>query len=114
MNGRPESRRREPSEGRRAFDASPEAGPQASRCPHCGAPVEAERDEFCCHGCELAWTIIHGAGLARGAERPLGEFLTAAVRKHTGVIMGVPQKTGKSSPGHGSIRLIDNRNQPAP
>jgi Cu2+-exporting ATPase len=27
--------------------------------------VEAAADEFCCHGCELAWTIIHGAGLEK-------------------------------------------------
>ncbi len=55
----------------RATPAGPEprgdvAGALAvSRCPHCGAPIEGTADEFCCHGCELAWTIIHGAGLER-------------------------------------------------
>ena len=45
---------------------APAAGAAAlSRCPHCGAPVEGPHDEFCCHGCELAWTIIQGAGLGR-------------------------------------------------
>jgi Cu2+-exporting ATPase len=39
-----------------------------AQCPHCGAPVEARNDEFCCHGCELAWSIIHGAGLERYYE----------------------------------------------
>jgi Cu2+-exporting ATPase len=56
-------------------DADVTAGPALSvaeacdavgaRCPHCGAAVEGAQDEFCCHGCELAWTIIHGAGLQR-------------------------------------------------
>ncbi len=34
-----------------------------ARCPHCGLPVEGERDAFCCSGCELAAAIIRDAGL---------------------------------------------------
>jgi Cu2+-exporting ATPase len=36
-----------------------------ARCPHCGTAVEGEVDAFCCHGCEMAAAIIHGAGLDR-------------------------------------------------
>lgn len=31
-------------------------------CPHCNAEV-AWGDDFCCTGCELAYSIVHGAGL---------------------------------------------------
>ncbi|MEQ1564807.1 MAG: heavy metal translocating P-type ATPase metal-binding domain-containing protein, partial [Myxococcota bacterium] len=34
-----------------------------ARCPHCGVAVEAPADTYCCHGCELAASIIEGAGL---------------------------------------------------
>jgi P-type Cu2+ transporter len=34
-------------------------------CPHCGTAVDAAGDAFCCAGCELAYEIIHGAGLER-------------------------------------------------
>lgn len=36
-----------------------------ARCPHCGTPVEGVADAFCCAGCEVAFDIIHGAGLER-------------------------------------------------
>lgn len=39
-----------------------------ARCPHCGTPVEGATDAFCCAGCETAYDIIHGAGLARYYE----------------------------------------------
>ena len=39
-----------------------EAAVQA-RCPHCGTPVEGSQDAYCCAGCELAASIIAGAGL---------------------------------------------------
>jgi P-type Cu2+ transporter len=39
--------------------------PVTARCPHCGTEVEAADDTFCCLGCELAYDIIHGAGLDR-------------------------------------------------
>jgi P-type Cu2+ transporter len=44
--------------------SSADAPPQP-RCPHCGTAVESGEDAFCCQGCELAWKIIHGAGLER-------------------------------------------------
>ncbi|HEX6559394.1 MAG TPA: heavy metal translocating P-type ATPase metal-binding domain-containing protein [Longimicrobiales bacterium] len=34
-----------------------------ARCPHCGTPVEAAADAYCCSGCALAAAIIRGAGL---------------------------------------------------
>jgi Cu2+-exporting ATPase len=39
-----------------------------ARCPHCGVQVEADHDEFCCHGCELAASLIEQAGLGRYYE----------------------------------------------
>lgn len=40
-----------------------EAALAVSRCPHCGTAVEGAADAFCCAGCELAASIIAGAGL---------------------------------------------------
>ena len=37
--------------------------PSISRCPHCGTPVEGSEDVYCCSGCEMAASIIRGAGL---------------------------------------------------
>lgn len=37
--------------------------PVAAPCPHCGTPVEG--GGFCCTGCEMAASIIAGAGLDR-------------------------------------------------
>lgn len=39
-------------------------------CTHCGTGMEVDADHlegpvFCCHGCEMAWEIIHGAGLGQ-------------------------------------------------
>lgn len=42
--------------------------PEVIRCRHCGVAMEAGGGEFCCHGCETAWTIIHDAGLERYYE----------------------------------------------
>ena len=39
-----------------------------AQCPHCGTAVEDEADAFCCAGCEVAYDIIHGAGLQRYYE----------------------------------------------
>jgi Cu2+-exporting ATPase len=36
-----------------------------ARCPHCGTEVEGAEAAFCCTSCELAYEIIHGAGLER-------------------------------------------------
>lgn len=36
-----------------------------ARCPHCGTAVEGEADAYCCGGCAMAASIIHGAGLER-------------------------------------------------
>ena len=44
-------------------DASPPGARRASRCPHCGTPVEGPEDVYCCSGCEMAAAIIKGAGL---------------------------------------------------
>jgi P-type Cu2+ transporter len=42
------------------------AEPRAvARCPHCGTAVEGAADAFCCAGCDMAYEIIHGAGLER-------------------------------------------------
>ncbi|MFQ5536886.1 MAG: heavy metal translocating P-type ATPase [Gemmatimonadota bacterium] len=49
-------------------DAVRPAAASVSRCPHCGTPVEAAEDEFCCAGCEMAYAIIRGAGLERYYE----------------------------------------------
>ncbi len=35
---------------------------QVGRCPHCDLAVEGD-DAFCCHGCELAYALVHDAGL---------------------------------------------------
>ncbi|MFT6146537.1 MAG: Cu2+-exporting ATPase [Myxococcota bacterium] len=32
------------------------------RCPHCDLAIEGD-DAFCCHGCELAYALVHDAGL---------------------------------------------------
>jgi P-type Cu2+ transporter len=45
--------------------AAPHGAVRQPRCPHCGTAVESADDAFCCHGCELAFEIIHGAGLER-------------------------------------------------
>jgi Cu2+-exporting ATPase len=37
----------------------------AGRCIHCGTALEAREERFCCTGCEMAFTIIQGAGLGR-------------------------------------------------
>ncbi|MFC1661577.1 heavy metal translocating P-type ATPase metal-binding domain-containing protein [Gemmatimonadota bacterium] len=42
---------------------SPKSGKAVSRCPHCGTPVEGTEDAYCCSGCEMAASIIRGAGL---------------------------------------------------
>src|SRR5690606_39285773 len=55
-------------------ESSPRTRPRSAenvvraRCPHCGTPVEGATDAFCCAGCETAYDIIHGAGLARYYE----------------------------------------------
>lgn len=36
--------------------------PEPFACPHCGDAVVAE-GTFCCNGCELAWAMVHEAGL---------------------------------------------------
>ena len=46
----------------------PEAGASAE-CPHCGAAVEGAEDRFCCFGCEMAWKLVHDAGLEEYYER---------------------------------------------
>ena len=46
-------------------------GLRGAPCTHCGTMMEADGTpldgvpQFCCHGCELAWRIIHEAGLDR-------------------------------------------------
>lgn len=40
--------------------ATSDAGELA--CPHCGDPVAAA-GAFCCSGCEVAWALVHEAGL---------------------------------------------------
>ncbi len=42
--------------------------PARSSCPHCGAAVESPVDTFCCHGCELAASIVSSAGLSSWYE----------------------------------------------
>ncbi|MCB9675297.1 MAG: cadmium-translocating P-type ATPase [Alphaproteobacteria bacterium] len=37
--------------------------PATGRCPHCDAPVLSATDAFCCTGCEVAWNLVHEAGL---------------------------------------------------
>jgi P-type Cu2+ transporter len=45
---------------------------QSPACIHCGAAMESAAERFCCHGCETAYAIIHGAGLEKYyAEREL-------------------------------------------
>jgi P-type Cu2+ transporter len=46
----------------------------SSRCPHCGTAVEGAEDVFCCHGCELAASIIAGAGLEEEYHARREEF----------------------------------------
>ncbi len=42
----------------------------AKACIHCSQPVpDGETSEFCCRGCEAAYTIIHDLGLERWYER---------------------------------------------
>ncbi|HEX5632637.1 MAG TPA: heavy metal translocating P-type ATPase metal-binding domain-containing protein, partial [Gemmatimonadales bacterium] len=41
------------------------AHPHASECVHCGTPLESAEERYCCGGCEMAYAIIHGAGLER-------------------------------------------------
>ncbi len=41
-------------------DHPPDAG--ELQCPHCGEEV-AEPGAFCCSGCEVAWALVHEAGL---------------------------------------------------
>ena len=47
-----------------ASPGSTHTPPSASelRCPHCGEEV-AEPGAFCCSGCEVAWALVHEAGL---------------------------------------------------
>ena len=46
--------------------------PPSPACIHCGTAMESAADRFCCHGCETAYAIIHGAGLDKYyAEREL-------------------------------------------
>ncbi len=52
-----------PAEPDRPKEAPPPVA--TSRCPHCGTAVEGDEDAFCCAGCEMAWSIIRGAGLER-------------------------------------------------
>jgi len=46
----------------------------AVACSHCGLDVplglirEASEQQFCCHGCEVAWSAIHACGLERYYE----------------------------------------------
>lgn len=59
--------RDEPSGGAEARTRSPAA--DSCNCSHCGLVVPrglvvAERPlQFCCHGCETAWSLIHDSGL---------------------------------------------------
>jgi len=48
-----------------ASGSSASAIPDVATCPHCGTAVEDEVDAFCCAGCEMAHSIITGAGLER-------------------------------------------------
>jgi P-type Cu2+ transporter len=73
-----------------------------AHCPHCGTAVESHADAFCCAGCELAYDIIHGAGLERYyAER------TAYAPRPAGVAHGwaaVPVVT--RADGECEVRLM--------
>ncbi|MFK7928544.1 MAG: heavy metal translocating P-type ATPase metal-binding domain-containing protein, partial [Myxococcota bacterium] len=40
-----------------------------AHCPHCDAEVVGAVDRFCCSGCEMAWALVHEAGLERYYER---------------------------------------------
>ena len=51
-----------PADGR---VAEPRGARAVGHCPHCGAAVEGPTDLFCCNGCEMAASIIRGAGLER-------------------------------------------------
>lgn len=52
-------------------DAAVPTAAEAVRCVHCGLPVpaglidESTENQFCCHGCRTAWTLIHDCGLAQ-------------------------------------------------
>ncbi|MEZ4319930.1 MAG: heavy metal translocating P-type ATPase metal-binding domain-containing protein [Myxococcota bacterium] len=43
--------------------------PATGRCPHCDASVLSPTDTFCCSGCEVAWALVHEAGLEAWYER---------------------------------------------
>ncbi len=52
-----------------ASPTPPNSPPVQSRCPHCDAAVAGPEDAFCCPGCELAWSIVHDAGLEAYYDR---------------------------------------------
>lgn len=53
------------------------------RCTHCSLPVPpglvvaGRREQFCCHGCESVYEIIHGCGLDRFYKLRAGENVAA-------------------------------------
>ncbi|UCG89457.1 MAG: heavy metal translocating P-type ATPase metal-binding domain-containing protein, partial [Gemmatimonadota bacterium] len=51
----------------RSSSAKPERA-KTGHCPHCGTAVEGSLDAYCCSGCELAATLIRGAGLEKYYE----------------------------------------------
>lgn len=40
-----------------------QSAPAVHPCPHCGTPVAGPPGTFCCHGCEMAASILKDAGL---------------------------------------------------
>ncbi len=74
---------------------------QGSACPHCGLAVEASEDEFCCHGCEIAYSLIHSAGLDRYYEER--EALPPRPVGLQGAWSGVPVEVNED--GSAEVRL---------
>jgi Cu2+-exporting ATPase len=48
-----------------ARSAAPPAPPAAGSCAHCGLPVPAPAERFCCGGCAAVWEAIHACGFDR-------------------------------------------------
>jgi Cu2+-exporting ATPase len=80
-----------PAPSTRPVLAEPPAAAEELACTHCGLPVpvaarEVAAPHFCCSACELAYGIIHGAGLGAYYER----------RDRIGVASSATRATGKS------------------